>query len=58
MKSAMGIFANRIAVCLQQTGAQVDPEVLQWPGGSLIVTLILIRALITATLDSRRPYHV
>jgi hypothetical protein len=55
MKSAMGVIANRAAVCLQQTGAQVDPEVLQCPGGTLIVLLVLIRAVTTAAYDSRRP---
>jgi hypothetical protein len=31
VKSTLGIIANRIAGrMLQQAGAQVDPEVLQW----------------------------
>jgi hypothetical protein len=58
MKSAMGIIVNRIAVCFQQTATLVDPAVLQWPGGSFIALLLLIRAITAAAFDSRRLYDV
>ena len=58
MKSAMGIIANRIAVCLQQTATLVDPEVVQRPGGSFIALLLLIRAMTTTAFDSLGLYDV
>ena len=58
MKSAMGIIVNRMAVCFQQTVTLVDPAVLQWPGGSFIALLLLIRAMTTTAFDSLGLYDV
>jgi hypothetical protein len=33
-------YAARIAVRIQNVGAEVDPEILQLPGGSVIATLL------------------
>jgi hypothetical protein len=58
MEAILGTIANRIARLLQRAGAQVDLEVLQWPGGSLIALLLLIRAMTAAAFDTRRLYDV
>jgi hypothetical protein len=58
MKSALSIVANRIAVCFQQTATQVDLEVLQWPGGSFIALMLLVRRVATAAFHLRRAYDV
>jgi hypothetical protein len=57
MEATEGRITNRITRLLQ-VGAQVDLEVLQWPGGSFIALLLLIRAVTTAVFDSRRLYDV
>jgi hypothetical protein len=56
MKSAIGILANRLAVCLQRTASLVDLEVLQYPGGSLLTLLLLLRAVTTGAFDSMRMH--
>jgi hypothetical protein len=33
-------YAARIAARLQHVGSEVDPEILQLPGGSVIATLL------------------
>ena len=33
-------YAARIAVRIQNVGAEVDPDILQLPGGSVIATLL------------------
>jgi hypothetical protein len=33
-------YAARIAARIQHVGTEVDPEILQLPGGSLIATLL------------------
>jgi hypothetical protein len=58
MQATLGSISNRIAGLLQQAGAEFDPEVLQWPGGSLIALLLLIRAMTTAAFGSRKLYDV
>jgi hypothetical protein len=37
-------YAARIAVRIQNVGAEVDPEILQLPGGSVIATLLWLFA--------------
>jgi hypothetical protein len=54
MKAPVKIIASRIADLMRQIGAQFDPEVLQWPGGSVIALLLLFRTTVTAAFDSRR----
>jgi hypothetical protein len=58
MKETLECIANRAVLLCQQAGAQVGPEVLQWPGGSFIALLLLIRAMTTAAANSRKLYHV
>lgn len=33
-------YAARLAVRIQNVGAEVDPDILQLPGGSVIATLL------------------
>jgi hypothetical protein len=58
MNETLEFIANRIVGVCQQAGAQVDLEVLQWPGGSFIALLLLIRAMTTAVVTSRKLSHV
>ena len=37
-------YAARIAVRIQNVGAEVNPEILQLPGGSVIATLLWLCA--------------
>ena len=56
MKSATGILANRLAVCLQQTASLVDLDVLQYPGGSFLALLLLLRAVASGAFDFQRMH--
>jgi hypothetical protein len=58
MKSALFIIANRITVCFQQTVTQVDLEVLQWPDGSFIALMLLVRRVATAAFHLGRADDV
>ena len=58
MKTPLKIIASQIVGLIQLIGAQFDPEVLQWPGGSVIALLLLIRTTVTAAFDSRRFSNV
>jgi len=40
MKEQFESYAARIAARIQNVGADVDPEILQLPGGSVIATLL------------------
>lgn len=40
MMEHMQSYAARLAVRIQNVGAEVDPEILQLPGGSVIATLL------------------
>jgi len=40
MKEQIESYAARIAARLSNVGAQIDPDVLQLPGGSVIATLL------------------
>ncbi len=42
MKEQLHSYAARLAARLQNVGANVDPELLQLPGGSIIATLLWI----------------
>jgi hypothetical protein len=44
MKEQLESYAARIAVQIQHVGADVDPEILQLPGGSVIATLLWLYA--------------
>jgi hypothetical protein len=57
MNKILELIVNRIVGLCQQAGAQDDPEVLQWPGGSVIALLLLIRAMTTAVVTSRKLCH-
>jgi hypothetical protein len=43
MKADLEIIEAWIAAIVQQIGARIDPEVLQWPGGLFIALLLLFR---------------
>ena len=45
MKLQLQSYAGRIAAGLQHAGAEVDPEILQLPGGSVVATLLWLYAL-------------
>ncbi len=40
MKEQLESYAARIAAQIQHVGTEVDPEILQLPGGSVIATLL------------------
>jgi hypothetical protein len=40
MMDQLESYAARIAAKIQHVGAEVDPEILQLPGGSVIATLL------------------
>jgi hypothetical protein len=56
MKPATGILANRLTVCLQRTASLVDLDVLQYPGGSFLALLLLLRAVATGAFDYTRTH--
>jgi hypothetical protein len=39
------IVGWRIATLMQQVGVHIDPELLQWPGASLIALLFVFRSM-------------
>jgi hypothetical protein len=46
-------WATWIVARIQNVGATVDPEVLQWPGGSLIAMFLLIYSTAAAMASAR-----
>jgi hypothetical protein len=40
MKEQLESYAARIAAQIQTVGAEVDPDILQLPGGSVIATIL------------------
>lgn len=44
MKEQLESYAARIAAQIQHMGADVDPEILQLPGGSVIATILWLYA--------------
>ena len=44
MKKQIESYAARIAASLQNVSADMDPEILQLPGGSVIATLLWLYA--------------
>jgi hypothetical protein len=44
MKLQLQSYAGRIAAGLHRAGAEVDPEILQLPGGSVVATLLWLYA--------------
>jgi hypothetical protein len=44
MKEQLESYAARIAARIQNVGADVDPEILQLPGGSVIATILWLYA--------------
>lgn len=44
MMQQLETYAARLAVRLQNAGADVNPEILQLPGGSVIATLLWLYA--------------
>jgi hypothetical protein len=44
MMEQIETYAARIAARIQNVGAEVDPEILQLPGGSVIATLLWLYA--------------
>jgi hypothetical protein len=44
MKEQFESYALRIAAQIQHVSAEVDPEILQLPGGSVIATLLWLYA--------------
>ncbi|MDP8983637.1 MAG: hypothetical protein M3N97_01110 [Pseudomonadota bacterium] len=44
MKEQLHSYTGRIAACLQSASADMDPEILQLPGGSLIAALLWLYA--------------
>ena len=44
MKAQLESYAARIAAGIRNVGADVDPEILQLPGGSVIATLLWLYA--------------
>jgi hypothetical protein len=43
-------YTGRIAACLQSASAEMDPDILQLPGGSLIAALLWLYAKGTVAL--------
>lgn len=43
-------YTGRIAACLQSASAEMDPEILQLPGGSLIAAVLWLYAKGTVAL--------
>jgi len=48
MKEQLGSYAARIAARIQDTSADMDPEILQLPGGTFIAALLWLYAKGTA----------
>jgi hypothetical protein len=48
MKLQVQYWAIWLAANFQIVGANFDPEVLQWPGGSLIAPLLWLYAMIAS----------
>jgi hypothetical protein len=46
--------ATWLACKLQSLGAMVDPEILQWPGGTLIALVLLANAAVSLALGFGR----
>lgn len=44
MKEQIESYAARMAACLQNASADMDPDILQLPGGSVIATLLWLYA--------------
>jgi hypothetical protein len=44
LQSQLQSYAARIAARIQNVGADVDPEILQLPGGSVIATILWLYA--------------
>ena len=44
MKEQIESYAARLAARIQNVGADVDPDILQLPGGSVIATLLWLYA--------------
>jgi hypothetical protein len=44
MKEQLESYAARIALRIRNVGANVDPEILQLPGGSVIATILWLYA--------------
>jgi hypothetical protein len=57
MKQQFQSLAAWIAAKIQIVGANFDPAVLQWPGGSLIATFLWLYATVTVAWmgRSRQP---
>jgi hypothetical protein len=53
MKQQIESWAERLAAIIQIVGANFDPAVLQWPGGSFIATFLWIYATITVAWMGR-----
>jgi hypothetical protein len=50
MKEQLESYAAWVATRIQNVGADFDPEVLSWPGGSLIATFLWVYARGTTAL--------
>ena len=50
MKEQIESYAARIAASLQTVSADMDPDILQLPGGSVIATLLWLYAKGTTVL--------
>jgi hypothetical protein len=56
MKQLIESSAAWIAAKLQIVGANFDPGVLQWPGGSLLAILLCVYATLAAVWVERREF--
>jgi hypothetical protein len=54
MKKCIKIWVTWIVGKIQNVGATVDPEILQWPGGGLIAVLLLIYSTAAMAVLSAR----
>jgi hypothetical protein len=53
MREQLESYAARIAAQIQHIGADVDPEILQLPGGSLIATILWLYAKGTSAFHKK-----
>jgi hypothetical protein len=53
MKRQIEYWTIWLAAQIQVVGANFDPEVLQWPGGSLIAPFLWLYATVTSACPGR-----
>lgn len=58
MKHCIEIWATWIVAKIQNVVATVDPEILQWPGGSVIAMSLLMYSTVAAAVASAREVRL